>query len=101
MNGHVDSVLVRSRRNSTMFGPKSSACNHQNGQAKERVKPCGVLGKPTVVNLLQTQQVLDDMERALPPRSQRDSHHVGSGAFGRHTQDLRSLLAQEFSTRPL
>ncbi len=64
-NGHVDSVLVRSRRNSTALRPKSSACNHQIGQAKERVKPCGVLGKPTVANLLQTQQVLDDMERVF------------------------------------
>jgi hypothetical protein len=65
VNGHVDSVFVRSRRNLTVLGPKSSACNHQIGQAKERVKPCGVLGKTTVANLLQTQQVLDDMERVF------------------------------------
>jgi hypothetical protein len=65
VNGHVDSVLVRSRRNSSVFSPKSSACNHQIGQAKERVKSCGVLGKPTVANLLQTQQVLGDMERVF------------------------------------
>ena len=65
VNGHVDSVFVRSRRNSTVFGPKSSACDHQIGQAKARVEPCGVLGKPTVANLLQTQQVLDDMERVF------------------------------------
>ena len=65
VNGHVDSVLVRSRRNSTVLSPKSSACNHHIGQAKERVKPCGVLGKPTVANLLQTQQVLDDVKRML------------------------------------
>ena len=65
LNGHVAFVLVRSRRNSTVLSPKSSACNHQIGQAKERVKPCGVLGKPTVANLLQTQQVLDDVKRML------------------------------------
>ena len=63
VNGHVASVLVRSRRNSTVLSPKSSACNHHIGQAKERVKPCGVLDKPTVANLLQTQQVLDDVKR--------------------------------------
>jgi hypothetical protein len=62
LNGHVSSVLVRSRRNSTVLSPQSSACNHQIGQAKERVKPCGVLGKPTVANLLQTQQVLDNVK---------------------------------------
>lgn len=39
--------------------------------------------------------------KALPPRSQRESDRVASGAFWRHTQDQRSLLAQEFSTRPL
>jgi hypothetical protein len=63
--GHVDSLLVRSRRNSTVFSPKSSACNNQIGQAKERVKPCGVVGKPAVANLFQTQQVLDDVKRML------------------------------------
>jgi hypothetical protein len=57
--------LAFSRRHLAVFSPKSSACNYQIGQAKERVKPCGVLGKPTVANLLQTQQVLDDVERML------------------------------------
>jgi hypothetical protein len=65
VNGHLDCVLVRSRRNSTVLCPKSSACNLQIGQAKERVKPCGVLGKPTVANLLQSQQVLDDVKRMV------------------------------------
>ena len=65
VNGHIDSVLVRSRRNSTVLSPKSSACNHQIGQAKEGIKPCRVLRKPTVANLLQTQQVLDDVKRML------------------------------------
>jgi hypothetical protein len=65
VNGYVDSVYVRSRRNSTVFSPEWSACSHQIGQAKERVKPCGVLGKPTVANLLETQQVLDDVERVF------------------------------------
>ena len=65
VNGHVPFVLVRSRRNSTVLSPKSSACNHQIGQAKERIKTCRVLGKPKVANLLQTQQVLDDVKRML------------------------------------
>jgi hypothetical protein len=38
---------------------------------------------------------------ALPPRSQQGSDRVASGAFWRHTQDQRSLLAQEFPTKPL
>ena len=57
--------LACSRRHLAVLSPKSSASNHQIGQTKERVKPCRVLGKPTVANLLQTQQVLDDMERVF------------------------------------
>jgi hypothetical protein len=65
VNGHVDSVLVHSRRNTTVLSSKSSACNHQIGQTKERVKPCRVFGKSAVANLLQTRQVLDDMETGV------------------------------------
>lgn len=65
VNDQLESVLVRSRRNSTMLSPKSTASSQQIGQAKKREKPCRVLGKPTVANLLQTQQVLDDIKRVF------------------------------------
>ena len=54
--------LAISRRHSAEFSPKSFACNHQNAKTKERVKPCGALGKPKVANLLQIQQVLDNVK---------------------------------------
>jgi len=63
--GDVSCALIHSGRNATVLRTKSSACNHEIGQTEERVKPCRVFGKPTVTNLLQTQQVLDDVKRTL------------------------------------
>ena len=61
--GDVSCALLHSGRNATVLHTKLSACNHEIGQTEERVKPCRVFGKPTVANLLQTQQVLDDVKR--------------------------------------
>ena len=63
--GDVSCALLHSGRNATVLHTELSACNHEIGQTEERVKPCRVLGKPTVANLLQTQQVLDDVKRML------------------------------------
>jgi len=57
--------LAISRRHLAVLIPKSSACNHQIGQTRELEKPCGVLVKSTIANLLQTQQVLDDVKRVF------------------------------------
>ena len=51
--GDVSCALLHSGRNSTVLRTKLSACNHEIGQTEERVKPCRVLGKPTVTKLLQ------------------------------------------------
>jgi hypothetical protein len=63
--GDMSCALLHSGRDSTVLHTKWSACNHEIGQTEERVKRRGVFGKPTVTNLLQTQQVLDDVKRML------------------------------------
>jgi hypothetical protein len=45
--GDVSCALLHSGRNLTVLHTKLSACNHEIGQTEERVKPCGVFGKPT------------------------------------------------------
>ena len=62
----ISSALLYSGRNAIVLHTKLSACNHEIGQTEERVKPCCVFGKPTVTNLLQTQQVLDGNPPAEP-----------------------------------
>ena len=59
----VSCALLHSRRNSSLLHTKLSARDHEIGQAKERVKPCRILGEPTVANLHQTQQVLDNVKK--------------------------------------
>ena len=62
-NCDVSCALLHSGRNATVLHTMLSACDHEISQAKEHVKPCRVFGKPSVANLLQTQQVLDDVKR--------------------------------------
>jgi transposase-like protein len=62
-------------------------------------RSAGVRGLPLRDRTVQAQP--QGASKALPPRSQRESDRVASGAFWRRTQDQRSLLAQELSTRPL
>ena len=53
----IDDILcasLHSGRNSTVLHTNLSACDHVISQAKERVKPCGVFGKPKVANPLHT-----------------------------------------------
>ncbi len=67
--------------------------------ASSQDRSAGVRGLPLWDRTVQAQP--QGASKALPPRSQRESDHVASSAFWRHTQDQRSLLAQEYSTRPL
>ena len=53
-SGDISYALLRSGRNSTVLQTKLSAFDHEISQAKERVKPCGVFGKPKVANPLHT-----------------------------------------------